>query len=605
MKETRLYLPSEREDFHAATPARQVEREVVFSTDPRDFGWIQENIPCQKACPALTNIPGYIRCIYEERYGRSYELNRYVNILPGVLGRICARPCEPACRHGWADNGEPVAICHLKRVAADFRPEGHRIQEQLFAPSGKKVAVIGAGPAGLAAAHDLATFGHRVSLYEAEKEPGGMLRYGIPEFRLPRDLLAAEIANVLRLGVDLHLNARIGPDLPLDKLLTDYDAVMLCTGTYRPNRAGIPGEDLPGVYSGLEFMMRVNEGERPSLGEKVQVVGGGFTAMDCARTSIRLGAKRVLINILTTEEFLPVDKEELFQVKYEGIEVRGLVSIQEIKPAGRRKSVRFKRNRLGGWIQREGVSEREGVPIPDSDFEDDADSVIMAIGQRPDPAFLGGVDLDRTERGLIRKDPQTGLTSRPGLFLAGDFGSGASNVIKCIGSGRNTAWQVDRFLTGHERRKNVVRFESMPATLRERKWDFIPRQPMPTLSLPDRLAGTGGSGVETGLDRQLGAEEAKRCYLCYLRFEIDVERCIFCRWCIDVMPKNCIKLAQAVERNPDGSIRRIVPTEDWSQVAAVVIDSKECIRCGNCWRVCPVKCIEIVKVELINQDVEA
>ena len=602
MKETRLYLPSEREDFHTATPARQVEREVIFSTDPRDFGWIQENIPCQWSCPAFTNIPGYIRCIHEERYGRSYELNRYVNILPGVLGRICARPCEPSCRHGFPDNGEPVAICHLKRVAADLRPAGHRIQEQLFAPSGKKVAVIGAGPAGLGAAHDLATFGHRVSLYEAEKEPGGMLRYGIPEFRLPRDLLAFEIANVLRLGVDLHLGVRIGRDLPLAELLADSDAVILCAGTYRPNRAGIPGEDLPGVYSGLEFMIRVNEGERPSLGEKVQVVGGGFTAMDCARTSVRLGAKRVLINILTTEEFLTVDREELFQIKYEGIEIRGLVSIQELKPAAGRKSVRFKRNRLGGFSER---GEREGVPIPDSDFEDDADSVIMAIGQQPDPSFLSGLELDRTDRGAIRMDPKTGMTSRPGLFLAGDFGSGASNVIRCIGSGRQAAWQVDRFLTGRERRKNVVRFEYMPATLRERKWDFLPRSPMPTLSLPERLAGSGGSEVETGLDRKLSAEEAKRCYLCYLRFEIDVERCIYCRWCIDVMPKNCILLAKEVVRNSDGSIQRIVPTSNWNEVSAVMIDNKECIRCGNCWRVCPVKCIEIVKVEMINQDVEA
>ena len=601
MKETRLYLPSEREDFHAFTPARKVVRDIIFSTDRRDFGWIKENIPCQRACPASTNIPGYIRCIFEERHGRSYELNRFVNILPGVLGRICARPCEPACRHGFPDNGDPVAICHLKRVAADFRPEGHRLQEQLFAPSGKKVAVIGSGPAGLGAAHDLATFGHQVTMYEAEKEPGGMLRYGIPEFRLPRPLLATEIANVLRLGVDLHLGVRVGRDLELAEILDKHDAVILSAGTYRPNRLGMPGENLPGVYTGLEFMMRVNEGERPEIGQKVLVVGAGFTAMDCARSSIRLGAKRVLINLLTTEEFLTVDQEEIFQVKYEGGEFRGLVSIQEVLGKDKVQGARFQRNRLGGWTER---GEREGVPIPDSDFFDSADSVILAIGQRPDPSFLH-LELDQTERGFLRLNPQTGMTSRNRLFIAGDFGAGASNVISCIGSGRRAAWAVDQYLMRRERRKNVVRFEYMPETLRERKWDFIPRQPMPTLELPNRLAGAGQSEVETGLDPDPAREESKRCYLCYLRFEIDAARCIYCRWCMDVMPKNCIKLAKEVVRNSDGSIQSVVETEDWSQAAAVVIDGKECIRCGNCFRVCPVKCIEIVKVEMMEQDVEA
>ncbi|MFC1815765.1 hypothetical protein ACFL0M_07435, partial [Thermodesulfobacteriota bacterium] len=155
MMQKRLYLPSETQEFGARTKGRQVERDVYFSTDPRDFGWIRDNIPCQVGCPVITNIPGYIRTVFEERYGRAYEINRYVNIFPGVLGRVCSRPCEPECRHGWEGNGDPVAICHIKRAASDYKPAGYRIREEMFVPSGKKVAVVGSGPAGLGAAHDL------------------------------------------------------------------------------------------------------------------------------------------------------------------------------------------------------------------------------------------------------------------------------------------------------------------------------------------------------------------------------------------------------------------------------------------------------------------
>jgi formate dehydrogenase major subunit len=224
------------------TTASESVKTILYSTDPRDFGLVRKSIPCQNACPAKTNIPGYIRCIHEKRYGRSYELNRMANILPGVLGRICSRPCELYCRHGESDLGRPVSICSLKRSASDLKSPMHRITEGLYSPSGKKVAVVGAGPAGLGAAHELSVLGHKVVLYEAFDKPGGMLMYGIPEFRLPRDVLMVEIENILRLGVELKTGVSVGKDVALDDLLAEFDSVILTTGCHaQPPQRGRRG----------------------------------------------------------------------------------------------------------------------------------------------------------------------------------------------------------------------------------------------------------------------------------------------------------------------------------------------------------------------------
>ena len=205
-------MPDRQEQTKTADPELPTDHtgQVYYSNDARDIGWLRENVPCQTACPAGTNIPAYIWAILEERYGVSYEINREANVLPGILGRICSRPCEDVCRHGWPGNGEPVNICHLKRTASDLKHQGHRITESLYAPSGKQVAVVGAGPAGVAAAHDLSLLGHDVTIFEREGEAGGMLRYGIPEFRLPRDVLTVELHNALRLGVELRTGISVG-----------------------------------------------------------------------------------------------------------------------------------------------------------------------------------------------------------------------------------------------------------------------------------------------------------------------------------------------------------------------------------------------------------
>jgi len=599
LKEKQLYFDKDRESSERHLKARSVVREVQFSDDPRDFGYMAENVPCQHACPAQTNIPGYIRCIVEQRYGRSYELNRIVNILPGVLGRRCRRPCEEMCRHGEADLGQPVNICHLKRSAADLKSPWHRIKENLYTPSDKRVAVIGAGPAGLGAAYELATLGHKVTVYESQERPGGMLMYGIPEFRLPRDILSLEIDNIIRLGIDVKLGVAIGRDLPLSKLMKTHDAVIAATGCLDSFTLNIPGEDLEGVHSGLEFMMRINNGEKPAIGKRVAVIGGGFTAVDCARMAIRLGASRVSVNLRKTEEYMRIDEHEKQEAKFEKIMIYGLVQpVRIIGEEGCVTGITFERTRLRYLAE---PPYREAVPIENSEFTIPIDTVIAAIGQYPDTGYI------KTKMKLNGKRiwtaPGTFKTSVKGLYAAGDCVTGATDVISAISRGREAALEVDSFFVKHRRKKNMVRIESSEQTDRKRSDDFIPRSKMPTLGSRRRLE-TITKEVELGYESKAAEEEAKRCYLCNLKYEIDVDRCIYCFACIDVAPRDCIKMIKDVEIKKDGSYGELAETDEWNDVVAIAIDNKRCIRCGQCLEVCPVQCISVSKVELIEQDME-
>ncbi|MGI9450782.1 MAG: FAD-dependent oxidoreductase [Geminicoccaceae bacterium] len=582
-----------------------------YSTDSRDIGWVEENVPCQSACPALTNIPAYIRMITEQRFGRSYELNRMANVLPGTLGRICSRPCEAKCRHGWPGNGEPVAICHLKRLAADFKSSGHRINESLFTPTGKRVAVVGAGPAGVAAAHDLSTLGHNVTIFEREERPGGMLRYGIPEFRLPRDTLDVELQNAMRLGVELRAGTEVSVgegQVRLSDLHRDFDAVLLTTGSMEatplPLRdhgegKGDPARALENVEYGLDFLVELHRGEKKKVGKRVFVVGAGFTALDCARVARRLGAEEVTIHLRTTEEYIPVEKDEIFEAKREGVVIRGLRTPAALltDDAGNFKCVRFVQNRLGGWRSN---GRRAAIAIKGSEFEEECDTLLVAIGQRTINDYLDmELELDRWGSVAIGDG---GMTSTEGIFAAGDFVHGPTTVIEAIGHGRRIAIDMDTWLMGRERRKLVVKIEPVEEPLRERAYDFIPRQEMPTEETKKRFKGLTKE-VEKGMDLDTAYEEAKRCYLCYHRYSIDVDNCIYCRACIEVAPRDCIKLVEGVEIKEDGTYGDLKEASKWDRVGAIWIDNNQCIRCGACYMVCPTKCISITKNEKFYHDV--
>lgn len=567
-------------------------KQITYSSDIRDFGQVAKSVPCQDACPARTNIPGYIRCIHEKRYGRAYELNRGANILPGVLGRICSRPCEAACRHGEPDNGQSVGICHLKRSCADLKSPMHRIIEGLYAPTGKRVAVVGSGPSGLAAAHDLACLGHKAVIFETMERPGGMLMYGIPEFRLPRDLLMVEINNILRLGVELKTGEAVGKETTIDSLRRDFDAVVVATGCMKPRVLGVAGEDLENVYNGLDFMKAINAGETPYVGDTVVVIGAGFTAVDCARSAIRLGAGHVKINIRKTVEYMRIDETEKHEAQFEGISVHSLVQPSAIQGRdGRVTGIEFLRTKL------ETLDEppfRKSVPIEGSEFAIPCDSVIAALGQSPDVADVSPG---------LGKMVDDHATETDGVFAAGDFVTGSSDVISAIAGGRACALAVDQYLTGMVRKKKVVRLEAHASTDRARAFDFIPKTAMNTIPMDARLENHTNE-VETGYDQDQAGEESKRCYLCNLKYEIDPLRCIYCSACIDVAPKDCIKLVENIPVNPDGTYGAYEETTAWNRVVSITIDNDVCIRCGQCYDACPMDCISVTKTELIEIDLD-
>lgn len=568
---------------------------------PKDFYWLRRNVPCQAACPALTDVPRYIDDLAHESYQRAYHLNTHHNLFPGILGRVCSRPCETACRHGFEGNGEPVAICALKRSAADWRALRHPVPLQpLFPPSGKRIAIVGAGPAGLTIARDLTLYGHHCTLFDEYDRPGGMLVQGIPVFRLPRTLIAEEIQQILDLGIDYHPNTRLGRDIFTRDLLDQFDAVVLALGTLRPNLPDVPGIDLQGVEHGVPFMERVNRTMTADVGQHVIVVGGGFTAMDCSRSSLRLGARKVSIFYRRTEREMPVTHEEIVEARREGIELVELVApVAFLGNNGRVTGARFVRTKLG---EPDASGRRRPIVIPDSEFEVPADLILLATGQFPDYSCIADVTTpEMFDHGWLRVDPVTHMTPVRGLFATGDFVSGAATIIEAIGRARRTAVALDAWLMGAQRRRSALLIESADATGRIREFDDIPRQPMPMLPCNQRMSMA--AEVETGYKPHDTITEARRCYLCHYKFEIDMTRCIYCDWCIKAKPAhlNCILRVKHFERDQHGIIRNVVPARTSDETHAIWIDGHECIRCGQCLRACPVDAISLQRITLVEE----
>ena len=565
--------------------------EEYISREKKDVGWITKNIPCRTFCPANTDIPGYIDAIVRGEYSKSYEINRADNIFPGILGRVCTRPCEPPCRHAYEGLGDSVSICYLKRVAWDHGRFDVSKKWKKLGSTGKRIAIVGSGPAGLAAGNELVLLGHEVTLFEREAIPGGMMTLGIPLFRLPEEVTDFDIGSVLGLGLELKTGVSLGVDFPLEELSADYDAVVVAIGTMEPIRLNIPGEEGSGVYPGLDFMMDVNMGKLTNVPERVLVVGGGFTAVDCVRSSVRLGASDVSIVYRRTQAEMDIEESELEEMEVEGIREIYLSSPVEVYRDGKGEveAVKFIRNKLG---EADRSGRKRPVPIPGSEFVIETDMLVPAIVQRGEEDPIKGVPSGRTDGGIRLEGGNA--------FFAGDFRIGASSIIEAVADGKNVADRVHVFLTENRPLSVALSIKEMPGpgTGRERSDDFIERQHMPTLELKKRFQME--EEVQLGFDKEAGTLEGKRCYLCNHDYQIHIDRCIYCSACIEAMPRKCILLASDVDVDDEGSLN-ITESETWEEVAAVVIDNVECIRCGNCIKACPVDCISVADMQVFNE----
>lgn len=589
----------------------------------------KEQVKCQYACPVHTDAGGYVRAIADGDIEAAYLIARAANPLASMCGRICGAPCEANCRR--ADVDQPVAIRALKRFACDsFGPATGMDLVDLFrrAAQGRaphchgredvlalvqalaegrvpkvagRVAIIGGGPAGLAAAHDLALMGLSPTVLDMEDRPGGMLYVGVPSFRLPREIIAAEIAIIRAMGVAFRPSTAVGRDVPLRTLIEEFDAVLIAVGAKRSLRAAIPGEEAHGVLGGIDFLRDVALGHPVDVGSRVVVIGGGDVAldsaraalrlgapgdgpsegyeeMDSARTALRLGAQRVRVVYRRSRAEMPGHGDQVQQAEGEGVEFQLLAAPLRIlaDDRGRVRAVECVRMRLG---EPDSSGRPRPMPIEGSEFTIEADTVVTAIGQMPD---LGFVDAERTgievsQTGLLRVDPETLATTCPKVFAAGDVAHGTRLMIDAIASGKRAARSIYRFLTGRE-----ITFEQTTLHSPIRQYGVVagrersPRAPEP--------AGRG-------YDASVAAGEAARCLRCRVNTIFDAARCILCGRCVDACPKRCLRLVSAARLEGGHDLhtlrRRVAPRARSQAASAMIKDETLCIRCGLCAARCP------------------
>jgi NADPH-dependent glutamate synthase beta subunit-like oxidoreductase/ferredoxin len=528
--------------------------------------------PCQAACPILTDARGYIQLIAERRFEEAFTSIRNLNPLPGVCGRICTHPCESACKRGQVD--EPLAIAALKRFASDGRwAAGYKVtppEER----HGEKVAIVGSGPAGLSAAHDLALLGYGVTIFEALPVLGGMLRVGVPGYRLPKDVLEQEIEAILNLGIEVKKGVRIGQDVKLADLFDQgYSAVFVAIGAHEDRKLEIPGEDtLQSVVSAVSFLNDVNQGERPNVGNKVAVIGGGNTAVDSARSALRLGAQEVHMVYRRSQEAMPAAKEEIEEAILEGIQVAYLTSPVEILGQdGKVSAVKCIRNELG---EPDASGRQSPLPIQGSEYTLNADTVIRAIGQIPETSFLSS-EPKLTDGGtrIITKDPDALTTPLAGVFAGGDAVTGPATAIRAIAAGKRVASAMDLYLKGKKESLSpateVGKSPKLPSSLVEETRKFS-RCPDSSLRMGTRLENF--DEVVSVLPEDVAIREALRCLHCRLGAKVDQDKCVSCLTCVRVCP---LSIPQA------------------GKMGEITIDPVSCQACGICALECPVRAIDI------------
>lgn len=549
--------------------------------------WFNSVIKCQSACPANTNVPAYVKLLKEGDFEGAYRVNRCSNLFPAILGRVCAHPCELSCRRGNID--APVSICALKRATADYSEKGTELPLGLQAipkKQGKKVAIIGSGPAGLACANDLVLLGYDVVIYEALDRVGGMLNVGIPPYRLPRRLIQQEVTRVMTaLGVEIKLNTPIGEKLTLSGLRKEYDAIFISAGAHKPLKLGIEGEDLKGVIHGVTFMRKANLGESLEMGRKVAVIGGGNTAMDCARTALRLKADKVYLVYRRTRSEMPVVQREVDEAEEEGIEMLYLTSPIRVLTEDSLKvsGLECIKNKLG---EPDASGRRRPIPIEGSNFVLEVDTVIPAVSQSPDTSILGkDVALEISKWDTLVVNPDTLETNQPGIFAGGDFVTGPRILIEAIAHGHKAAQSIHYYVTKGKVPQKRAHFKPVKDYTPPIGYDSLPRMKPRTRPVYER--GSFDVEVDLSLSKDAIQKEAMRCFQCQLNIVIDSKKCILCGGCVDVCPNKCIRMV---------SLNRIKGLDNVAnEGAALVMSEEECMRCGLCVKRCPTEAIKMVE----------
>ena len=475
-----------------------------------DYVYGESEAPCQVACPAHLHIPAYIALIAKGKHKEALDLIRQRMPLPSVCGRVCLHPCETACRR--KDVEEPLAIMALKGFVTDYVPQ--ELPEPLPQTQEDRVAVVGSGPAGLAAAYDLIRIGYDVTVFESLPMAGGMLSVGVPEHRLPREVLKRDIDYIEALGVEIKTNTPVNLENGLDDLFNQgYGAILLALGAHKGQKPNIPGANLQGTVEGTAFMKDVNMGNGVDVGEKVLVVGGGNVAMDCARSALRLGAKEVHVACLESREEMTADISEIEQTEEEGIQLHPSLTLTRIlEDAGKISGAEC--------TEVEGLEfDKDGQPqfdiIKGSERTIAADMVIFAIGQTPDLTGLATKgEIATSPRGTIFVDPETMMTGRRGVFSAGDCSSGAISIVDAIASGQKAACYINRYLQGdvlRVRPDKTVEEADIKVKIPEGT-EKKPRQPVPTLPVSERISNF--KEVSLGFDVEAAIKEAERCLNC-------------------------------------------------------------------------------------------
>ncbi|HEX2639917.1 MAG TPA: FAD-dependent oxidoreductase [Pyrinomonadaceae bacterium] len=615
-----------------------------------DVEFWKQMVPCQAACPVKTDAGRYVQLIAQGKYREAFLVARSPNPLASICGRVCAAPCEDRCRRGVID--EPISIRALKRFVTEkygvesMEPDtqnelfengteaGNKIRWHLpiletsarVAERREKVAVIGAGPAGLGAAHDLALMGYQVTIFEATTQSGGMMFHGIPEFRLPRQIIEKEVETIKRLGVEIKYGTPLTADFGVHELReAGFAAIFISVGVQKGRDLAIEGSELDGVIKAVDYLININNGYRVDLGRKVLVIGGGFVAFDAARialraglegspgasngnspvgdvhaafdvarTAIRAGATEVQVASLESFEEMPVmrtkqGEEEFEEARKEGIIFRPQRSAKRfVGENGRLKSV----DMIG--VSRVFDDAGRFNPQMDESIGEsmDVDSVILAIGQQADLSFLKpGDKVELTPGGTIRIDPVTLATSSPGLFAGGDVAFGPRILIDAVANGKQAALSIDDFLRGRTGSTTFhLSIEKIPTYAYRMPEDYekLDRKSPPTVSLDRR---TGISEVESGYDETTARLQAERCLSCHIQTVYDPQKCILCNRCVDVCPESCLKLVPLAELDLSPEQKEAAAAvggfAEGTPLSAMLKDDEDCIRCGLCAARCP------------------